>query len=369
MKFLHIGDLHLGKKFNDISLIDDQKKVINQIIDMANDVECVLIAGDVYDKSSPSNEAFSLFNDFITRLVQNNKRIYIISGNHDADQKISYFSYILKKSNVYVSEAFTGTTQVYTEHDEYGDINIHLLPFIKPNNVKRIYPNEDIQSYEDAIKVVLKYSHIDKSQRNILLCHQYITNAELSDSEELSIGGLDNIDYDVFNDFDYVALGHIHKPQKVGRDTLRYSGSILKYSFSEANHIKSATLLDMKQKNEISIELKKINQIHEVREVRGTYEEIMKMELSLDYIKVILTDEIVPVDCRYEISKVFPNMMKLIVENSKTTDDKNIDIEEYESTSLLDLFKQFYKLQNGDVEPTSEHLKFFEDILNKLEDK
>lgn len=371
MKLLHIGDLHIGKKLNDIILLNDQKIVLNQIIQISieEDVDGILIAGDVYDKNSPSNEAMDLFNDFITKLVKLEKKVYIIAGNHDANQKISYFSYLLRKNNVFVSEEFLGTTQEIIENDEYGEVHIHLLPFIKPIVVKKIYPNEIINTYEDAIKTTLGYSKVDVNNRNILLCHQFITGSETSDSEQLAIGGLDNIDYTVFDDFDYVALGHIHKAQKVGRDTLRYSGSILKYSFSEANHVKSCTLLNIKEKGKIEIKKIPLIQPNDVRIIKGNYDEIISMPYSLDYVKIILEDEIVPIDARYNILMVFPNMMKLVLANSRTDDDNTIEItDDFRLASIMDLFIDFYKIQNNNVEPTSEQREILESILKELED-
>lgn len=371
MKLLHIGDLHIGKKLNDIILLNDQKIVLNQIIQISieEDVDGILIAGDVYDKNSPSNEAMDLFNDFITKLVKLEKKVYIIAGNHDANQKISYFSYLLRKNNVFVSEEFLGTTQEIIENDEYGEVHIHLLPFIKPIFVKKIYPNEIINTYEDAIKTTLGHSKVDVNNRNILLCHQFITGSETSDSEQLAIGGLDNIDYTVFDDFDYVALGHIHKAQKVGRDTLRYSGSILKYSFSEANHVKSCTLLNIKEKGNIEIKKIPLIQRNDVRIIKGNYDEIISMPYSLDYVKIILEDEIVPIDARYNILMVFPNMMKLVLANSRTDDDNTIEItDDFRLASIMDLFIDFYKIQNNNVEPTLEQREILESILKELED-
>lgn len=371
MKFIHLGDLHLGKRMNDVNLLEDQIYALNQIVDIAinEKVDAVLIAGDIYQKSSPQSEAMTAFNDFVCSLVKNNILVFAISGNHDSDQRISYFSSLIKQSGVYVSEKFTGVLQQISVEDEYGETVISLLPFIRPVNVKRCFPEDEIVSYNDAIKSVLKHSDIDKSKRNILLCHQFITGAELSDSEEISVGGVDNIDASVFDDFDYVALGHIHKPQKITRDTLRYSGSLLKYSFSEANHNKSIAVVKVCEKGNISIELKKLASLHDVREVEGTLDELVSMPYSEDYVRVIVHDEIVPPDARVSVSTVFPNMMKFAVQNSKTKTD--IDVLAYDTIkdkSITEMFIDFFKLQNNDVSPSEEQLAVFEEVLKGLED-
>ena len=244
MKFLHTADLHIGKQLNDVSFLEDQRHILGQIASLAEQerVDAVLVAGDVYQKSSPPAEAMTLFNDFVTRLVRAGIRLFAISGNHDSDQRISYFSELIRASGVYVSERFEGSVQTIPMEDEYGPINICMLPFLRPAQVRRFHPDDKIASYQDAMRAVLMHSPVDARERNILLCHQFITGAERSDSEEASVGGLDNIDAELFDDYDYVALGHIHRPQQLLRSTLRYAGSPLKYSFSEVDHRKSVAL-------------------------------------------------------------------------------------------------------------------------------
>ena len=276
MRFLHISDLHLGKRLNDISLLDDQIDALGQIVRMAvtEKADAVLIAGDVYQKSSPQGEAIAVFNDFVTELVKNNIKVFVISGNHDSQQRVSYFSALVRDRGVFIGEEFEGTLQQITMQDEYGEIVVSLLPFVKPIVVKRFFPEDVISTYQQAVEAVLRRSPIDKSKRNILMCHQFITGAELSESEEFAVGGLDNIDASIFSDFDYVALGHIHKPQRAGSDTIRYAGSPLKYSFSEVNHKKSAALIDLGAKGDVAVRLLPITPKHEVREVKGFLSEI-----------------------------------------------------------------------------------------------
>ena len=252
MRFLHIADLHLGKQMNDLLLLDDQEAVLDQIIHIANDekVDAVLIAGDVYQRTTPQAEAMALFDRFVSRLVDDGRKIFVISGNHDSALRISYFSSLVKNAGVYVTETFNGELQHVTLHDTDGDLNVWMMPFLRPAHVKRALPDEKITSYQDAVAAVIRHADIDFSKRNLLICHQFIVGCTTCDSEELSIGTLDHIDGTVFDGFDYVALGHIHGPQNVLRDTMRYAGSPLKYSFSEAAHHKSVTIVDMQEKGE-----------------------------------------------------------------------------------------------------------------------
>ena len=370
MRFLHLGDLHLGKKLNDVDLLEDQKYALEQALEQADKVDCVLISGDVYDKADPKAEAMTLFDGFITSLVAKNKKIFIISGNHDSDQRISYFSKLLKENNVFFTSKFEGVLQTYELEDEYGKLYIHLLPFLKPIHVKRIYPEESIKSYEDAIKVVLEKSNVDTSKRNIILVHQFITGSERSDSEEYTVGGLDNIDYSVFDNFDYVALGHIHKPQHIVRETLRYSGSLLKYSFSEEKQNKSFCLVDVKEKGNIEITKEPIKFLHDVVTKEGLLEDILKQDYSEDYIRVILHDEDILPDTRIKLLTIFPNMMKFSVENSKTKYEKDvISGEEFENKSIKELFIDFYKFKNNNQEPDEARLQLFDEVLKKMEDR
>lgn len=312
MKFLHIADLHLGRRMGDISLLEDQEYVLKQIVEIAKDekVEGILIAGDVYQKASPNAEAMTLFNDFVTSVVELGIKVFVISGNHDSDQRISYFSSLIKNAGVYVSEKFEGTLQQITMTDEYGEVVINLLPFIRPANVRKCYPEETIESYDDAIATVLNHSFIDKSKRNILVAHQFITGAQTCESEERVVGGIDNVDASLFDDFDYVALGHIHGAQKVGRDTMRYAGSPYMYSFSEINHKKSVTIVEVKEKGNVAIDIRPLKFIHQVRDVEGMLDEILNMPYSEDFVRVIVHDEITPPDSRISVGTVFPNMMK-----------------------------------------------------------
>lgn len=370
MKFMHLSDLHIGKRLNDISLLEDQAYALDRVFELAmsENVDGVLIAGDVYQKASPQAEAMTVFDAFLTRLSKAGKRVYVISGNHDSDRRISYFAHFLKNSGVYVSEAFDGTLQKAEVSDEYGKINIHLLPFLRPTSVKRFFPEEEIVSYEDAVRCVFRHSPIDETERNILICHQLVTGAETCDSEEEAVGGLDNISPSVFDGFDYVALGHIHKPQRAGRERMRYAGSLLKYSLSEKDHKKSICIIDMKEKGNVSVELFPIDTIRDVREVRGEMDELLKMPYSEDYVRCVITDELPPPDARVTLSTVFPNMIKFSIENSKTQVEMDVSQgNDIENKTVMDLFKEFYGLQNGGQAPSDEHISVIEEILKEME--
>ncbi|MBQ1256623.1 MAG: exonuclease SbcCD subunit D [Clostridia bacterium] len=370
MKFMHLSDLHIGKRLNDISLLEDQAYALDRVFELAmsENVDGVLIAGDVYQKASPQAEAMTVFDAFLTRLSKTGKRVYIISGNHDSDRRISYFAHFLKNNGVYVTEAFDGTLQKVEVSDEYGKINIHLLPFLRPTSVKRFFPEEEIVSYEDAVRCVFRHSSINENERNVLLCHQLVTGAETCDSEEEAVGGLDNISPSAFDGFDYVALGHIHKPQRAGRECMRYAGSLLKYSLSEKDHKKSICIVDMKEKGNVSVELFPFDTIRDVREVRGEMDELLKLPYSEDYVRCVITDELPPPDARVTLSTVFPNMIKFSIENSKTQVEMDVSQgNDIENKSVMDLFREFYGLQNGGQEPSEKHISVIEEILKEME--
>ncbi|MBQ9110325.1 MAG: exonuclease SbcCD subunit D [Oscillospiraceae bacterium] len=370
MKFLHLADLHLGKRLHDYSLLDDQQEVLAQALQTAKDKQCdaVLIAGDVYDRAAPSVDAMCLFDSFLTGLCEAGLPSYIISGNHDAAGRISYFSGLLEKSGVHVSAAFDGKLQSFASPD--GSVLIHLLPFIRPMDVRRCYPEEEIATYEDAVKAVLAHSPIDQSRVNLLVSHQFITGASTCESEEFAIGGLDNIGAEVFDAFDYVALGHLHQPQSCRRNTVRYAGSPLKYSLSEEHQNKSFLIVDVRGKGDITFEQVPVRLPHDVRTVSGTFEELQNTRYTEDYVRVVLTDEIVPPDARITLRSTFPNMVKFSVENSKTSTETDVAaVESFQDKSPLELFADFFAFQNNDVSPTEEQLAIVRRIFTELEEE
>lgn len=372
MKFLHISDLHLGKQLNDLSLLPDQEAVLEQIVSIAcaQQVDAVLIAGDVYQRSSPQAEAMALFDRFVSRLVEQGQKVFAISGNHDSALRISYFGSLVKKAGVYVSEMYQGEIQQIALQDQHGEVRIWMLPFLRPSQVKRHLPQEKIHSYQDAMEAVLRQSSVDTSQRNVLICHQFITGCETSDSEEHAVGGLDNIDASLFDDFDYVALGHIHKPQRVLRDTLRYAGSPLKYSFSEAGQKKSVTVVDIQEKGCIDVRTIPLFPLRDVRLIQGKMEDLLRMPYSEDYVWITLEDELVPPDARVTLTVNFPNMLKFSVVNSRTKYDLNVvAAQSMENKSLPELFCDFYRLQNNDQPPAQAHMKVLDKVIRELEEK
>ena len=372
MRFLHVADLHLGKQMNDVTLLPDQEYILSQIVSIAEAerVDAVLIAGDVYQRSSPQAEAMTLFDRFVSELAERGRQVFIISGNHDSAQRISYLSSLIKASGVYVTEAFDGKPQSVTLRDREGDIVIWMLPFLRPSLVKRYLPEEKITTYQEAVEAVLRQTPIDPKKRNILMCHQFITGCETSDSEERSVGGLDNIDAAVFDAFDYVALGHIHKPQKVRRDTLRYAGSPLKYSFSEANHKKSVTIVDMDGKDDVGVRTVPLYPLHDVRLMEGGMDELMRQDYSEDYLWITVHDELVPPDARVTLSTNFPNMMKFSVVNSKTKMDVDVlATQSMENKTIPELFSDFYRLQNNDQDLSDAHRKVIDKVLKEMEEK
>lgn len=355
MKFLHISDLHLGKRVNEISLIEDQKYILAQILNAAeqNKVDGVLIAGDVYDKSVPPTEAVQLFDEFLVQLCALKIPAYIISGNHDSAERISFGGRLMTSSGVFFSPVYAGCVTPISLEDEYGPLNIYLLPFVKPAHVRRFFEEEEIASYTDALRVAIKGMSIDAAARNILVTHQFVTGSTRSESEEVSVGGTDNVDAAVFADFDYVALGHLHKPQNCG-ERIRYCGTPLKYSFSEAKDEKTLTLVECKGKGQVCVELLPLAPLREMREIRGSYEDLTRKSyyegtaLCTDYLRVTLTDEDDIPDASARLRVIYKGLMELRYDNARTR--KNAEIggaTEVEKKSPKELFAEFFELQNN----------------------
>lgn len=368
MRFIHTADLHLGKRLHDVPLLEDQIYMLDELrkLATARGADAVMIAGDVYQSSSPPSEAMSAFDGFVTALAAAGIRVFAVSGNHDSERRVAYLASLVRGSGIYVSERFTGTLQQFTMEDEHGELVVSLLPFIKPINVRRCFPEETIESYQDAAAAVLRHSPVDTAKRNILICHQFITGAQTAGSEELSVGGVENIDAALFKDFDYVALGHIHRAQRVGRETVRYAGSPLKYSLAEAAHKKSAAVVDMGAKGDVKIELVPLTPLHDVREVEGYLDGIMRMPYSEDYVRVTVRDELVPPDARVTVTTVFPNLLRFEVRNSKTGEAaETSDAQDVEDKSVEELFRDFFSLQNNGAQPDDEQLALIREVLRE----
>ncbi|WP_455631624.1 exonuclease SbcCD subunit D [Megamonas sp.] len=355
MKILHLSDLHFGKRLNNFSLLEDQYHVNRQIFKLAKDthIEAVIIAGDVFDRQIPSAGAVQLFDDFLNFWAELNLPVFIISGNHDSAERLSFGAHIFSQNNIYISPVYNGQIEPISLNDAYGKINFYLLPFIKPATVRPFFPDEKINSYTEAVQTVLNNLPLNKDERNILIAHQFVTGAVLSDLEEIVVGGLDNVDAHVFDAFDYVALGHIHTPQTILRDSIRYCGTLLKYSFSEANQQKCATVIDIKAKGQMDITAYPVKPLHDMRKIKGTYAELTDRQNYIgtdtdDYILATLTDEEDVPDAIGRLRSIYPNIMQLDYDNIRTRTRNNIEaVDINTSKAPLELFGEFYKLQNN----------------------
>ena len=355
MRFLHLSDLHLGKRVNEFYMLEDQAYILKEILNIIDEqkVEAVLIAGDIYDKVIPSAEAVRLLDDFLTRIAARELPVFLISGNHDSAERVAFGSRLMSSRQIYLSPVFESDVEPITISDRYGEIHIYMLPFVKPSLVKRVYPEEEIITYQDAVNAAVQHMQIDTDKRNILLAHQFVTGAARCDSEELSVGGLDDVDASIFDGFDYVALGHLHGPQKIGKETVRYSGTPLKYSFSEANQKKAAVIVDVEEKGKINIQQIPLVPKHDMREIRGTYMEVTALDFykdmkTDDYLYITLTDEEDIPDAIGKLRTIYPNIMKLSYDNLRTRAAVTVrGTAEVEEKSPMELLKEFYELQNN----------------------
>lgn len=378
MKLLHIADLHIGKRVNEFSMLEDQKYILKEILRIVDEVKPlgILMAGDIYDKSVPAGEAVEVLDEFLTELVSRKVELFIVSGNHDSPERLNFGSRIMHKNGVHIAGTFDGRLKHIVLNDEFGPVNIYLLPFVKPAMVNPYYADQDIQSYEDAVKVVIDASLINEKERNILIAHQFITSGsqqpECCDSETISIGGLDNIDASVFERFDYVALGHLHGPQSIGREVIRYAGSPLKYSFSEARQHKSVTILELVQKGTLDFKKVSLTALRDMREIKGPLKELVRVGASLpnvtqDYIRAILTDEDEVYDAIGQLRQVYPNMMRIDFENNRSKQDinsKSAASGDVARKSPLELYEEFYTKQNN-FEMTEDHRHIIQEVLEQ----
>lgn len=355
MKIMHLSDLHIGKKVNEYSMLQDQIYILKEILRIIDNekVETVIIAGDVYDRSLPPNEALELFDEFLYQLSSRNVNVFVISGNHDSPERISYGGRMMTENKIFLSPVYDGNVKPITLNDDYGEVNFYLLPFVRPADIRRYFPDENIENYTDAVKVAIDNMNVDFSERNILVTHQFVTGAELSESEDIIVGGTDNVSGEVFDGFDYVALGHIHREQTVGKDNIRYCGTPLKYSFSEAKNIKSVTILDFNDKGNIEYSKIPLTPLRDMREIRGTYYELTlkssyESTNTEDYLHITLTDEEDIPDAIGKLRSIYPNIMKLDYDNLRTRGSGTVDaIENIESKSPFELFADLFKQQNN----------------------
>ncbi|MDO4324655.1 MAG: exonuclease SbcCD subunit D [bacterium] len=369
MRLLHLSDLHIGKRVYEFSMIEDQKYILRQIAKIAvrEKVGAVLLAGDVYDKPLPPAEAVLVFDAFLTELAKQETPVCIISGNHDSAERLSFGAQLMEGRDIYFSPVYDGTVKKVYLKDIYGTVVIHLLPFLKPATVRQALQRKgcevEIRSYQDALREAVSKIEYNPAERNILLAHQFVTGASRCESEEIMVGGLDNVEVSVFDGFDYVALGHIHSPQHVGRDTVRYCGTPLKYSFSEANQVKTVTIVEMKEKGRVEIQEISLSPLRDLRKIRGTYQEVTARSFYQgmhveDYLHVTLTDEEDVLDAMQKLRLIYPNLMRLEYDNQRTRENQMVNrVEDVEKKTPQELFEEFFELQNN--RPMSDEQKKF----------
>lgn len=415
MKFIHLADLHIGKRVNAFPMLEDQRYILKQILTILREEQPdggVILAGDIYDKAIPSAEAVELFDEFLTELAALRLRVFIIAGNHDSPERIAFGNRLMDRSGIYLSPVYDGHVKRITCPDTISSVpqsadnaadlqagtrpaastsaaasaigtppvDVYLLPFLKPANVRRFYPEETIESYTDAMRVAIAHMDIDPTHRNLLVTHQFVTGASRSDSEDISVGGTDNVDASVFAPFDYVALGHMHGPQQMGEEggpVIRYAGTPLKYSFSEARHHKSVTVVEIGEKKadgvvDVCIGTRELKPLHDMREIRGSYEELTlranyEGTATDDYIHATLTDEIEVPDAARHLQVIYPNLMKLDYDNARTRGQgsERLELEQLEEKSPLDLFSELFEKQNH-KEMTEEQARYVQAQMEKI---
>ena len=377
MKLFHLSDLHIGKRVNEFSMIEDQKYILTQILYAADQEkpDGILISGDVYDRTIPTAEAVQVFDAFLTRLSEQKIPAFIISGNHDSAERLAFGSSLMGKSGIYFSKVYDGTVEKIPMQDAYGTVWIYLLPFLRPSTIRHALPEraEEVQSAADAVRIALEQTKIDEKERNVLLAHQFVTGAKRCDAEELQVGDVDQIPAELFALFEYVALGHIHSPQKVGRETVRYCGAPLKYSFSEAGQEKSITVVELKEKGSVDLRTIPLKPLHDLRKIRGTYLEVTAKSFyenrdCEDYLQVTLTDEEDVPDCMAKLRTIYPNLMRLEYDNKRTRSNAEVRAaERVEEKSELELFQEFYELQNNQS-MTEVQEQFVEELLRGMKE-
>ena len=383
MKLFHLSDLHIGKIVNGYEMWEDQRYVFDQILAYVREEQpdAVMIAGDIYDKAVPSAKAVTEFDEFLTELADSGTIILIISGNHDSAERLDFASSIMKKQNIYMKGTYGGEAMKVTMQDKWGDVNFYLMPFVKPANVKNTLsdlteePEKESAAltYTEAMQQAVAAMQVDPGKRNVLIAHQFVVGAMRCDSEEISVGGIDQVEADVFRDFDYVALGHIHSPQNVGSEHIRYCGTPLKYSFSEAGQQKSVTVVELLEKGNLRIREIPLKPLRDMRKLKGTYMEITSLSSyqdtnTEDYVQITLTDEEDIVDGMQKLRTVYPNLMRLEYDNRRTRENQEIaGTETVKRKSELEYFEEFFELQNNQP-MNEEQRKYSEDLIRKIQE-
>ena len=363
MKFIHLSDLHLGKRVNDFPMIEDQRFILERILEIIHEEKpkAVLIAGDVYDKPLPPAEAVKLFDDFISRLSKTDAEVFIISGNHDSAERLSFGSKIMDRQGIHFAGGYDGSTHCFSLDDEYGRVSFYMLPFVKPIHVRQAFADdgkaEEIATYTDAVAFSIDKMGVDENERNVLIAHQFCTGAQRSESEDINVGGLDNVDASVFGPFDYTALGHLHGPQNAGDERVRYCGSPLKYSFSEADQIKSVTIVELGEKKDgacaVHLRTPELVPLRNMKLLRGSFSELTDKNYykhieTDDYMRIILTDEEDVIGALGSLRAIYPYIMRLEYDNTRTRSAAIVpDAEGNDGRTPLEIFDSLYEAQNG----------------------
>ena len=384
MKLMHLSDLHLGKRLNEFSLLEDQCFILQQLVELvrSEQPDCVLLAGDIYDKPVPPAEAVTLFDDFLNKLAQLTT-VCVTSGNHDSAERLAFGAQLMREGGVHFCGLYTGEPQCVTLQDAYGSVHIYLLPFLKPAHVRHCLTPEEaeqVTTYHEALRCAVERLHINAAERNVLVAHQFVTGAQTAGSEAVNVGGVDNIGAEVFAAFDYTALGHIHKAQNVGSERVRYSGTPLKYSFAEWQQEKSVTLVELGEKGSVSVTALPLAPLRDLRKLRGSYEELMSKDfydelpkdsdgLLRDFYHLTLTDEEDVPDAVQKLRSVYKNLLQLEYDNKRTRMDNAIEgAERVVEKSPLELMEEFYQLQNNQA-LSEKQRAYLQSLLEKEESR
>lgn len=384
MKLMHLSDLHLGKRLNEFSLLEDQSFILQQLVELvrSEQPDCVLLAGDIYDKPVPPAEAVTLFDDFLNKLAQLTT-VCVTSGNHDSAERLAFGAQLMREGGVHFCGLYTGEPQCVTLQDAYGSVHIYLLPFLKPAHVRHCLTPEEaeqVTTYHEALRCAVERLHINAAERNVLVAHQFVTGAQTAGSEAVNVGGVDNIGAEVFAAFDYTALGHIHKAQNVGSERVRYSGTPLKYSFAEWQQEKSVTLVELGEKGSVSVTALPLAPLRDLRKLRGSYEELMSKDfydelpkdsdgLLRDFYHLTLTDEEDVPDAVQKLRSVYKNLLQLEYDNKRTRTDNAIEgAERVVEKSPLELMEEFYQLQNNQA-LSEKQRAYLQGLLEKEESR
>lgn len=373
MKLIHLSDLHIGRRVNGFSMLEDQEHILGEIL-RAVDTEqpdAVMIAGDVYDKSIPSAEAVQLFDTFLTDLKSRCRHVFVSSGNHDSPERIAFGGRLMERGGVHLSPVYDGQVAALTLEDAHGPVHVYMLPYLRPAMVRQALADDAIESYTDAYRAAIARMNVRAGERNILIAHAFVTGAERSESEDISVGGADNVDASVFDLFDYVALGHLHRPQNVGSQRVRYCGTPLKYDFSEVSHEKSLTVVELAEKGTVTVRTVALKPLRDMRELRGTYMELTARAVhrgadTVDYLRVTLTDEEEIPDALNRLRGIYPNIMRLDYDNRRTRATGQLAVsDDVPQLHPATLFAGFYEQQNGQP-MNAEQEKFLASLIERI---